>query len=299
MGTIERVLTAKPPVVEELHIRRPGVYVSLVVNRRHRSARVVDFLAGNFVQKMQAINTVALKEGIVRVCTLVEREESLGWLKVGYAREGSIPAYYKRSDAYLMGHLVSLRPVLTDEGVPAAPVADVNRAEKMIAQAKKLVAEVTAPKGMRAEVLSEAVAAARYGAAKKRPAWLDDRFGRTGTRLHVTARPTRASAKGTEQLVSAELQETFGNAYVQCATWPSRMEDAPVLVSALNALSEELASRSIGCVFSASPAECAPVAAAMLAARYRKTGLLAKHLVVGDKRVDAILWTRRPDDDAS
>ena len=107
---------AAKPVVEELLFRSGSVHVALVVNRRHRSARVVDFLDGNFPQKQAAIHQIALREGIERVYTLVEREQSGGWAKVGFAREGSIPGYYKRSDAYVMGHLVHDPPRVTAEG---------------------------------------------------------------------------------------------------------------------------------------------------------------------------------------
>ncbi len=295
MAITERVSTTSRPHVEEIHVRRPGVYVSLVVNRRQRVARVVDFLAGNFLQKMQAIDAVALKEGIARVYTLVEREESLGWMRVGYAREGAIPAYYKRSDAHFMGHLVSASPTLTEDGVPEAPVADQARAEKVLAQAKKLVAEVAAPKGARTETVDDVVAGIRWSSAKgRRPAWLDDRFGRTGTRFHIAARPARGGAKPGEQVVSVELQETFGNAYVQCAAWPSKPDDARLLTAALTEVGESLRVREVTCAFAVTPADTAATAAAMLAAGYKKTGLLAEHLVSGERRVDAFLWACKP-----
>lgn len=295
MAISDRVVSAPRAAVEEIHIRRPGVYVSLVVSRRQRVARVVDFLAGNFIQKMQAIDVAALKEGIERVYTLVEREESLGWMKVGYAREGAIPAYYKRSDAYLMGHLVSANPTLTEEGLPEAPVADAARAEKTLNEAKKLLAELGAARGVRTEVVDDAVAAIRWSSAKgKRPAWLDERFGRTGTRFHVSAKPGRAGAKGGEQVVSIELQETFGNAYLQPAAAAAKPEDATLLQAALEAAGRDLDGREVSCVFALSPADQALTAAAFLAAGYKKTGLLAKHLAGERRRVDALLWTRRP-----
>jgi hypothetical protein len=295
MAITERVGASSRATVEEIHIRRPGVYVSLVVNRRQRVARVVDFLAGNFLAKMQAIDERALKEGIERVYTLVEREESLGWLKVGYAREGAIPAYYKRSDAYLMGHLVSANPVLTEEGVPEAPVADVARAEKTLVQAKKLAMELPQARGARTERLDDTLAAIRWnGGRARRPSWLDERFGRTGTRFHVSARPPRVGGKGNEQVVSVELQETFGNAYLQPAVFPNKAEDAGLLSVALAALDDELTAREVSCVFGLSPADNVPTAAAFLAAGYKRTGLLAKHLAGEKRRMDALLWTRRP-----
>ena len=289
MGIADRTRAESSPSTGELHIRAPGVYVCLAVNRRHRVARVVDFMAGNFVQKMRAIDAAALKAGIERVYTLVEREESHGWMKVGYAREGSIPAYYKRADAYLLGHLVSAAPALDDEGIPLAPVADVARAEKTLVQARKLAPTLTVPRALKSEVLTDDEAAARW---TRRPAWLDDRFGRASMRFHLAVRPARGT-KTAEQVLSIEAQETFGNAVVQPATWPTKADEAPLLAAALERLTAELEARALGCCFGVSPADNVPAATAMLAAGYRKTGVLAKHLGAGDRRVDAILWSHR------
>ena len=123
---VDRTLLANKPIVEEVHLRDSQVYICLVVNRRHKSARIVDFLAGNFPAKQAAIYNIAHREGIERVYTLVEREESTGWAKAGYAREGSIPGYYKRSDAHLMGHLIHSPPMVDEDGNAVAPTADMN-----------------------------------------------------------------------------------------------------------------------------------------------------------------------------
>ena len=49
-----------------------------------------------------------------KVYTLVERDEVATWVKLGFSKEGSIPAFYKRSDAFLLGCMV----------LPAAPPRD-------------------------------------------------------------------------------------------------------------------------------------------------------------------------------
>lgn len=284
------------PVVEEVHFRSEMVYVCLVVNRRHRSARIVDFLAGNFPQKQAAIHQIAVREGIERVFTLVEREESSGWVRVGYAREGSIPGYYKRSDAYVMGHLIHNPPRVNAEGAPIAPVADAARAEKALNAAKKLRDTILTPKGVKIQVMSDLDLASLRASApkgKKNATFFEDRFGRTGARVHVAARDGRGSAKVGEQLVSAEVQECFGNAYVQIAGPLANEADAKMLVGALNGLVDQLKSREVASTFAFSPVTDTLTNAAMLAAGFRKTGLLAQHLVVGDKRADTILWTRK------
>lgn len=284
---------ASKPVVEEIHFRNEQVYVCLVVNRRHRSARVVDFLAGNFPQKQAAIQQIAVREGLERIYTLVEREESTGWAKVGYAREGSIPGYYKRSDAYMMGHLIHNPPRVTDDGALIAPVADVNRAEKALVAAKKLKDQMR-PRNVRTQVVTEQDLATRRATAKgkKGLAAFDDRFGRTGTRLHLSARDSK-NPKAPEQMISAEVQECFGNAYLQLAQSPASETDARVLVGALNVLIDQLKDREVGSAFAFTIVSDLLANAAMLGAGFRKTGLLAQHLVVDDKRSDTILWSRK------
>ncbi|MEZ4393053.1 MAG: hypothetical protein R3A48_18355 [Polyangiales bacterium] len=284
-------------MMEEVPVRAPGIHVSLIINRRHRSARIVDFLSGNFPQKVVAIDALARREGIERVFTFVEREESLGWARVGFVREGSIPGYYKRSDAHIMGRLVSSAPEPSEDGVALGPLANQSAAERTLTQAKKLCPDICAePRGLKVSLYSdESVVAASVlpPRSKKGGAWFDERFGRTGERLHVGARLARPGARAAEQLLSLELQEPFGNAYLQLTSWAQRQEDGLALFCALQAVTEPLRAREIGCVFGLSPADCVVTSAAFLAAGYKRTGLLAQHLRLGDRRVDALLWSRR------
>ncbi len=287
------VASATRTGVEEIHFRSELVYVCLVVNRRQKSARVVDFLAGNFPQKQAALQQLATKEGIQRLFTLVEREESTGWSRVGYAREGSIPGYYKRSDAYVMGHLIHDPPAVNADGTLVPPIADQNRAERSINAAKKLK-DVVAPKSARMQVMSDADVAGLKPLVKGKKSLptFEERFGRTGARLHLGARDPR-NAKAHDQIVTAEVQECFGNAYLQVTTTPSTEIEARNLVAALNGMVETLRGREVASTFAFAPVDDLLIGAAMLAAGFRKTGLLAKHLIVGDQRVDAIMWTRK------
>lgn len=296
-----QVTTGARPVIDEVHVRREGIHVSLVVNRRQRSARLVDYLAGNFVTKQQHLDAIARREGIERIYTLVEKEESLGWSRVGYAREGTIPSYYKRSDAYLLGRVITDPPTVTEEGAPATVPADTAAAEKTLTAAKRLVPEVTLPKGVKVEVLDDHKALASGAVAphtRKAAAWFEERFGSIGDRVHVVARAGRAP-KVPDQIVTGELQEPFGNAFVQVALHPTKADEAKLLAAALAGLHEVLRTREIGCAFAASPADNALAAAVFLQGGYRRTGVLSRHLVSGDHRVDALLWTRRADGDHS
>jgi hypothetical protein len=128
---------------------------------------------------------------------------------------------------------------------------------------------------------------------QRRPAEvLAERFGRTGPRVHVLAQ-SKTATRGGGNVVSAELQECFGNACVQLGMIPSREDDMRYLTAALLGLNEQLKAREVSSTFAFAPATDVLTSAAMLAAGYRKTGLLAQHLLLDTKRVDAILWTRR------
>ncbi|MEZ4410191.1 MAG: hypothetical protein R3A52_27495 [Polyangiales bacterium] len=258
------VTTGARPVIDEVHVRREGIHVSLVVNRRQRSARLVDYLAGNFVTKQQHLDAIARREGIERIYTLVEKEESLGWSRVGYAREGTIPSYYKRSDAYLLGRVITDPPTLTEEGAPATVPADTAAAEKTLTAAKRLVPEVTLPKGVKVEVLDDHKALASGAVAphtRKAAAWFEERFGSIGDRVHVVAKAGRAP-KVPDQIVTGELQEPFGNAFVQVALHPTKADEA----KSCGARGLHGCAAQIGCAFAVSPADNA------LAAAVRATG---------------------------
>lgn len=281
------------PIIEEIHHRDSQVYICLVVNRRHKSARIVDFLAGNFPHKQAAIQAISVREGIERVYTLVEREESTGWAKAGYAREGSIPGYYKRSDAHVMGHLIHSPPKVDEDGNLVPPAADAAKADKLLTQAKKLRDTLAGVRGAKTELMDgrqlDALRSAFKGKKGSPPA-LDDCFGRTGTRVHMVARDPK---KATEQFVAAEVQDCFGNAYLQLGATPTDETEARLTVTLLQSISDELKGREVASAFLYAPVQDTILSAALLGAGYKKTGLLARHLVAGGKRADSILWTRK------
>src|SRR6476646_4030008 len=68
--------------------------------------RVIDFRAGPSHAKRMFVLALAKREGIEKVYTLVERDEVSTWRKLGFAKEANIPAFYKRSDAFLLGSSV-------------------------------------------------------------------------------------------------------------------------------------------------------------------------------------------------
>src|SRR6516225_5306426 len=93
--------------VEEIFFQNDAVSLCLLINRRAKTMRVVDFRAGPTTAKRQFVLSLARREGMEKAYTLVERDEVSTWVKLGFAKEGNIPGFYKRSDAFLLGCSVS------------------------------------------------------------------------------------------------------------------------------------------------------------------------------------------------
>jgi hypothetical protein len=95
--------SSQQKAVEEVLFQNDAVSLCLLINRRALTMRVVDFRAGPTSAKRQLVLQLAKREGMEKVYTLVERDEVSTWVKLGFAKEGSIPGFYKRSDAYMLG----------------------------------------------------------------------------------------------------------------------------------------------------------------------------------------------------
>src|SRR5262249_43544972 len=92
--------------VEEIFFQNDAVSLCLLVHRRRKTMRVIDFRAGPSNAKRMFGLSLAQREGVEKVYTLVERDEVSTWVKLGFAKEGNIPGFYKRSDAFLLGAMV-------------------------------------------------------------------------------------------------------------------------------------------------------------------------------------------------
>src|SRR6202142_72407 len=98
-----KVWGTQQKAVEEVFFQNEAVSLCLLINRHARTMRVIDFRAGPTAAKRLFVLSLAKREGVDKVYTLVERDEVQTWLKLGFAKEGNIPGFYKRSDAFLLG----------------------------------------------------------------------------------------------------------------------------------------------------------------------------------------------------
>lgn len=294
--------------VEELLFHNDTVSLCLLVNRRHKTLRVVDFRAGATAAKRNFVIATAKRERVDKVFTLVERDEVSTWTRLGFTREGSINAFYRRSDAWILGAVVSqvgaLRPDARlveadddddeddEESAPPSPAATL--AERTLARARRVLkadgAALPALKiapGRDAEVKKALTAATRAGRALTG----FEAFGRDVERGTFTL----TGRGGFEVHASWESQACFGNSFVELLTGPRDEPERLAYTAAVRSICERLAAQGIVATFCLSPADDVPLATTFLAAGFRRTGVLAKHVVVKGERKDAIVWSKKLD----
>jgi hypothetical protein len=106
---------------------------------------------------------------------------------------------------------------------------------------------------------------------------------------------TLSGRGGLSILAAWEVQPSFGSALVEILVSPRTETERAGIVAALDILCEKLAAKGTASAFSLSPADDIPFASALLAAGFRRTGVLASHVIVGGERKDAIMWARKLD----
>lgn len=275
------------PIVEELHFKSDSAFLCLLLNRRVGFIRVIDFRSGALPAKRLFIQSVAKREGVEKVITLVEKDEVSSWTRVGFVREGTIPGFYKRSDGHLCGCLINDRTAsieVSEDGL--------KRAERTVTHGKKNAREVPDDLSMVdvAEVDDSVALKARDDAWRKgRGLNAFDDFGRDAERMFVEA----TAKRGKPNYLSVEFQDCFGHSLFEVSRSPEDDLDVLALTGGLRRLSDDLTARGIVSGFAFAPADDIGLATAYLAAGFRKTGLLAGGIMAGGERKDAILWTRK------
>ncbi|HJL18194.1 MAG TPA: hypothetical protein RMH99_21195 [Sandaracinaceae bacterium LLY-WYZ-13_1] len=284
------------PIVEELHFKSDSAFLCLLLNRRTGFIRVIDFRSGALPAKRLFIQSVAKREGVHKVITLVEKDEVSSWTRVGFVREGTIPGFYKRSDGHLCGCLINDRTAsleISDEGS--------KQAERTVNHGKKNAKEVPADLPMvTVREIEESAALKARDQVWRRNKGLNpfDDFGRDAKRLYFDAQAKR----GKLNHLSAEYQDCFGHSLVEILRPPEDDLDVLALSAGLRAVCANLEERGIVSAFGFAPSDDIGLATAYCAAGFRKTGLLAGGIFASGERKDAILWTRKltnPADDDS
>jgi hypothetical protein len=299
--------------VEEIFFQNEAVSLCLLVNRRARTMRVIDFRAGPTHAKRLFVLSLAQREGMSKVYTLVERDEVQTWMKLGFAKEGNIPGFYKRSDAFLLGWLL---PAESKLGATTLPVESETRivaarptggpeereitmdaahdlAERTLARAKRLTKEPNERSSPPAKVTALRSADVRKPVASAfksgRALTGFEPFGRDVERRYFCL-TTRG---GFELIASVESQACFENAFLELLQAPRSEAERLATIGALQALCEKLQGERVVSTFALSPSDDVAYATAFVASGFRRTGLLRRHLVVRGELKDGIVWSRK------
>lgn len=280
------------PVVEERHFRSDNAFLCLLLNRRTKQIRVIDFRAGALPAKRLFIQSVAQREGVEKVILLVEKDEVSSWTRVGFVREGTVPGFYKRSDGHLVGCVIGHKTASVEAGEAAQRLAD-----KTINAAKKIAGDFDEVKGVTVKPSTEKAAlSARDSLWRKTDGTYGsfDPFGREAARLYIEV----TSKKIKPNYLSAEYQDCFGHSLIEILRRPKGTPELAAAVAGLRGIEEDLKRREIVSAFAFAPVDDIELSAVFLASGYRKTGLLARGVLCEGKRSDAILWTRKLADPA-
>src|SRR5690606_565210 len=231
------------PIVEELYFRSESAYLCLIVNRRNKLIRVVDFRAGALPAKRLFIQSVAKQEAVEKVITLVEKDEVSSWTKVGFVREGTIPGFYKRSDGHLCGCVIGDKTAsveVTDEAQRLAErtINAGKRGAKDVPEKIKGATTYEIEEHDALEFRDEAVANGAAFAAF-------DPFGRDAERIYYQVAMKDAGTN----ILSAEFQDCFGHAYIEILYGPEDETEILAATAGLRAIGEDLKERGIVAAF--------------------------------------------------
>ena len=269
---------------DEILFQNDGVSLCLLVNRHAGTLRVVDFRSGPHPAKRLFVMSLARREGVERVYTLVERDEVSTWARLGFQREGSIPAFYKRSDAFILGalvedfedrsHISGVQPIAAIEG----PEALVERTYAAAKQARQGAGRPFVASGARAARARSRCQKGLMAALRARRALTSfEPFGRDVERYAFTC----TARGGFSLMISVESQPCFNNAFIELLTAPRTEKESLLTIGAIRQLCDELFERDIVGCFALSPVDDVELACAFAMNGFRRTGLLRGHLKIG------------------
>jgi hypothetical protein len=302
----------------ERMVRNDDIFCSLLFDHDNRTLRVVDFRGGNFQTKHAYLEKVLTTESMRKIFTLIERDDMHGWQRVGYQREGGIPGYYKRSDAYIMSKIYDTdydgSKVMTDEsperkafladvktlakeiaeghitGIKGDVVSEAEAYELLLAEQKRMDAKAAAAR--KAKGQSGGARRPRKGpAAEPGPSLpLFRQFSREVEYYHFAVQNRRTKQVN---VFGAEYQDCFGNAKVDVYFSPQAKPDQLLAREGLNAFVDRLALFGAVTVFALVRQGDLPMNALFMGTGFRNTGWLTRQTATGQGYADQILWTRK------
>jgi hypothetical protein len=267
--------------IEEHYYRRGDIDFCFLLNRTHHNLRVFDYRVGNYQQKRDFFDRISRAEGLKKVYTVVEKQDSKSWRSVGFSREGAIPGYFRTADAYVMSR------VYTDEGDPiqggAPKLTGVN-----VPDIEGGVPEEK-PRSLSIELVDDK-ARLQKAADQHGPSALYLPFRRHVFRPDIAL---RGKIGKRQYWVGAELDTSFGHAKVDLMTAPQKEQNLPTFAYSLRLLLEELKSQEMASVFALVPNDAPLTAQVYASLDFKVTARLTDHLMREGEYVGVQLWHRR------
>lgn len=291
---------ALPARVSELHVSRGEISLYFLFDRAERRMRVIDFRAGPQAGKLELVQEVADAEGMERAFTVVERDETSTWIRLGFEREATIPGFYKRSDGHVLGLGFEPRPPF-ESGTRIRVRSEGGREtyEGVVRAAQKLV---------RARKPEATTTRVRIGAAREkdveRAIEHAERSGRLLSRLAPFGRQSErrsilcTARGGFSVLIGVEIEPCFDSIFLDPLVAPRGDKETFMTTSAIEQICAELRAEGVVSAFSISPMRSPELAAALMAAGFRSTGVLSGHFYANGEREDGGVWSRKLSDPA-
>jgi hypothetical protein len=265
--------------VEEHYYRRGDIDFCFLLNRKHHNLRVFDYRVGNYQQKRDFFDRIARAEGLKKVFTVVEKQDSKSWRSVGFSREGAIPGYFRTADAYIMSR------VYTDDGDPIQGGAPKLNAPSITPE----VSQPNKPRGMSSELVTDGD---RLDALVKKigenALYAPFRRGMFSPDVAVRGKQGKK-----EFWVGAETDSSFGHAKLDMLTPPLKDADVPLLEFLVKVLLDELLRRETASVFALCAADWTHSSQVYGNLGFKVTARLTDHITRDDGFVGAQLWHRR------
>jgi hypothetical protein len=265
--------------VEEHYYRRGDIDFCFLLNRKHHNLRVFDYRVGNYQQKRDFFDRIARAEGLKKVFTVVEKQDSKSWRSVGFSREGAIPGYFRTADAYIMSR------VYTDDGDPIQGGAPKLSAPSVTPAGSN----PSKPRGMTSDFVTDVerldVLVRKIG---EDALYAPFRRGMFSPDIAVRGKQGKK-----EYWVGAETDTSFGHAKVDMLTPPLKDTDVPVLEYLLKQMLDELIVRETASVFALCAADWTLSSQVYGDLGFKVTARLTDHITRDDGFVGAQLWHRR------
>lgn len=258
-------------------LRHGDLNMRFIINHAHGHMRIMDYRVGNYQDKRSQLDEMVRREGLRKVFTLVEKQDSQNWKSVGFFREGVYPAFFRTADAYAMSRLY-------DEAGKPIDVSGNNKnqsEEKVAFPGRKL----RRPEGLKIDLVRDQrqrdkVVSGFNGELRSLP------FGRAEApdiALHATSRRKECWAL-------AEIDDSFGHATVAFAPPPQSEDQLTLCAYAGNELVRLLQERQVNNLFGLSPASDTWSNELYAGLGFKVTGRLAGHLRVSDDLTTALIW---------